>query len=130
MAYDPEYARRYREANKEKNRIYQRAYYQKIGRSKNTASARKSRYQKIGWTVEGYEQAYLEQNGLCAICKNPETTIDPRNGAPRLLAADHSHETGKPRGLLCYRCNSALGFLGENMESIISMLDYVVKHRD
>ena len=128
MSYDKEYFRRYRETHKEEAKAYQREYYAGKGRGKNIASARKSQYRKLGWTLEEYEQEYLRQDGCCAICKNPEVVIDHRNGAPRLLAADHNHKTGKRRGLLCYKCNSALGFLGEDIERIISMLDYVVKY--
>ena len=39
-------------------------------------------------------------NGLCEICKQP-----------RRIVLDHNHETGRARGLLCYRCNSILGWL-------------------
>jgi hypothetical protein len=48
-----------------------------------------------------YEQ-YVELNGgeHCAICK--------RGRGSRRLDRDHDHRTGKPRGLLCPRCNRAL----------------------
>lgn len=38
------------------------------------------------------------QRGLCAVCD-----------AQTVLAADHDHETGLLRGLLCYPCNVAEG---------------------
>jgi hypothetical protein len=48
-----------------------------------------------------YEQ-YVELNGgeHCAICK--------RGRGSRRLDRDHCHDTGRPRGLLCHRCNRTL----------------------
>jgi Recombination endonuclease VII len=50
-----------------------------------------------GWSAEQYKEAHLSQKGLCAMCggQNPN----------RNLAADHSHRTGRRRGLLCNACN-------------------------
>lgn len=54
-------------------------------------------------TKEEYDHMLAAQKGMCAICgKAPEG---------RRLCVDHSHETGKVRGLLCYRCNIALGYI-------------------
>lgn len=47
---------------------------------------------------------YLALNGgveRCAICGRGPTPN-------RRLNRDHDHKTGKPRGLLCTRCNRAL----------------------
>jgi hypothetical protein len=46
---------------------------------------------------------YLELNGgeFCGICGKR-----PKPG--KRLHRDHDHRTGKPRGLLCFRCNTAL----------------------
>lgn len=58
-----------------------------------------------GITVEEYEQKFAEQNGLCAICDQPQPE--------RLLAVDHDHITGQVRGLLCSKCNLMIGNAGE-----------------
>lgn len=44
-----------------------------------------------------------KQGGKCAVCRKP-----PRPG--KKLCVDHNHKTGAVRGLLCKRCNTALGF--------------------
>ena len=63
-----------------------------------------------GMSITDYEILWNAQNGVCAICKQPETAIDPHNpGNVRRLSVDHDHETGKVRGLLCQRCNVAIG---------------------
>jgi hypothetical protein len=41
------------------------------------------------------------QNEQCAICHR-------QCGTGRRLAVDHDHQTGRIRGLLCFRCNTAL----------------------
>lgn len=55
-----------------------------------------------------------EQNNLCKICNRK-----------RKLFVDHCHDTGKIRGLLCQKCNSALGFLDDDVSHVRSMLEYM-----
>jgi uncharacterized protein YbaR (Trm112 family) len=45
---------------------------------------------------------FEEQGGVCAICRNPEAS------KKICLSVDHDHATGKVRGLLCMRCNTAI----------------------
>ena len=60
------------------------------------------------------------QDGGCAICGHkPDSTSDRR------LAIDHDHETGRVRGLLCYRCNTAIGLLGDDPERLRRAADYL-----
>jgi hypothetical protein len=54
------------------------------------------------------------QGGVCAICHRGETLIV--KGTLARLAGDHDHTTGKLRGLLCSRCNLAIGRLEERVE--------------
>lgn len=65
-----------------------------------------------GITREQYETMLLAQNGCCAICHSPP----PTNGRYKNLCVDHCHSTGAVRGLLCGKCNQAIGLLGDNPE--------------
>jgi hypothetical protein len=76
---------------------------------------------KYGLTVEQYDAMLEAQGGVCATCGKP---CDRR----KRLAVDHAHETRKVRGLLCERCNLALGLLGEDPETISRMAEYVRRH--
>ena len=75
---------------------------------------------KFNITLEEYEELLVKQNGLCAICKEPE-----RSKRKKYLAVDHCHETGRIRGLLCSTCNVGLGALGDSIEGIRSALAYL-----
>lgn len=44
----------------------------------------------------------------CGICSSSEG-----------LVIDHCHETGAIRGRLCGNCNKLLGFLGDNLSSVV-----------
>ena len=60
-------------------------------------------------------KALLEkQNGLCAICGQPETRQDKRSNIVSDLSVDHCHKTGKVRGLLCAHSNRGLAFFRDN----------------
>src|SRR6266702_1023137 len=70
---------------------------------------KKSRLQcRYGLTEEDYNKKYEQQNGVCAICKKPETILHNITKKVMSLSVDHSHITGKNRDLLCHVCNSQL----------------------
>jgi hypothetical protein len=79
-----------------------------------------------GITRQQYEQMLEAQGGVCAICEQPETAIDKRNGRVRNLAVDHDHETGAIRGLLCGNCNKALGCFKDDPEIMRKAIGYVI----
>lgn len=63
---------------------------------------------KFGISVEQYDAMLDGQAGACALCLEPETVLDWRGGS-RCLSVDHDHDDGRIRGLLCFRCNTAVG---------------------
>ena len=80
---------------------------------------------QFGMTLEAYDQMLAAQNGVCAICRKPETAKDGYGGVKR-LSVDHNHETGKVRGLLCGRCNTGLGFFKDNPDVLAEATAYLV----
>ena len=76
-----------------------------------------------GISIYTYEHMLEEQGGVCAICKQPETMR--RNNAVQLLAVDHDHLTGEVRGLLCVRCNAALGMMNDDTEILSAAIKYL-----
>ena len=82
-----------------------------------------------GLTLEEYNVLFEIQQGVCAICEKPETAHDERVNKPRFLSVDHNHRTGKIRGLLCGKCNTALGSLKENTDTMSKMILYVNKFK-
>lgn len=64
-----------------------------------------------GITLQQYEKLLAQQNGTCALCKKPETIVNRTGRKTSLLAVDHCHKSGKVRGLLCFRCNTAVGVI-------------------
>lgn len=75
---------------------------------------------RCGMTLEQYDGAYEKQEGRCAICK----TQRPKYGHNR-LAVDHCHKSGKFRALLCTECNTAIGMIGENIETMNNAIAYM-----
>ena len=57
-----------------------------------------------------------EQNGVCAVCKLPSR---------RTLCVDHCHATRQVRGLLCDKCNTALGLFGDDSKRMRAAAAYV-----
>ena len=73
---------------------------------------RAAAYKKFGITVEDYEQMHDSQDGVCKICKLPQS------GRFKNLAVDHDHETGEVRGLLCMTCNRNLGYFEKYKDAV------------
>ncbi len=77
-----------------------------------------------GLTAKDYKLLYENQNKVCCICKHPETAVS-RNGKIKKLAIDHCHITGKVRGLLCFNCNTSLGFIKDDKNILERMIEYI-----
>jgi hypothetical protein len=81
------------------------------------------RLRKYGLTQEQYDAMVKAQNGVCKICKQPETRVI--RGQVPLLSVDHDHATGKVRGLLCYACNHALGLFKDSVKTMKRAIRYL-----
>lgn len=82
---------------------------------------------RYGMTAADYDDLFDQQHGKCAICRSAGARAGM--GAPRteVLCVDHHHVTNEVRGLLCQRCNRAIGLLGDDPEIIHSAIDYLTK---
>ncbi len=76
-------------------------------------------------TLDEYDRLFEVQNGVCAICGKKETRRNKYNVWH--LAVDHSHESGKVRGLLCGNCNSMLGFVKDKPDLLLKAYFYLNK---
>jgi hypothetical protein len=87
-----------------------------------------SNLKRFGLTAEDYIDLEKSQNGVCKICKLPEENR-------KRLCVDHDHSCcpdasscGKcVRGLICFRCNTALGMVNDNPETLQAMIEYLQK---
>lgn len=100
-----------------------RTRYQHIAarqRKRPTWTGRQHAYKlkKYGLTACQYTLMRIEQSDLCAICGQ-------RDDAPRSLAVDHCHETGRIRGLLCSPCNLALGSMRDDPARLMAAARYL-----
>lgn len=77
-------------------------------------------------TIEEYEAILKEQRGVCAICGKQETAQDRWGPGKRVnFNIDHCHSTGKVRGVLCARCNMALGLFGDDPDMLLEAVNYL-----
>jgi len=65
-----------------------------------------------------------QQNGVCAVCGKSETMLGS-GGVVRELSVDHNHITGKVRGLLCAKCNTAIGYVDEDINLLLKLAIYL-----
>ena len=80
--------------------------------------------QRFKLTTDAYDQQFVHQRGLCAICEKPEVNRDSK-GRIKYLSVDHNHATGELRGLVCYRCNTALGKFRDSIDVLKSAIEYL-----
>ena len=126
-----------RECHKEKirikNQIRQRKYKETRKRYNDTHKEQMSKQKaekrlstRYGITIEDYRVMQENQNGKCSICNKEQTRLN-RNNKPIRLAVDHDHKTGRIRGLLCYKCNSGIGYFNDNIELLSKPINYLTK---
>ena len=147
MAYNKEYYRKYWEKNRDKILEYKRAWnaknkdkvvsYWKKEIKEHPERRKETRlrfYQKnrqsildkirlrnYGIDGDTFREINKKQSGKCPICKR----ILDKNPS-----VDHSHITGKIRGLICSDCNFAIGNAGDSPERLRAMADYLEENNE
>jgi len=84
--------------------------------AKRVKKAHRQSHRRIAYNLEPEMFARLEeeQQGRCAICDKEEK-----------LMVDHDHDTGEVRGLLCRKCNTGLGFFGDDVTLLLKAADFL-----
>ena len=72
-----------------------------------------------GISLDAYNKMLVNQGGKCACCGRS----DP--GGHGAFHVDHCHETREVRGLLCTSCNTGIGLLGDNLNSLLRAVRYL-----
>jgi hypothetical protein len=121
--------KRWYQDNRERSMAYVRAWQQanpdrvKAWRRKNRERRLEKMREihlrnKFGLTPDEYDRILEAQGGVCALCD-----ATPTPGIS--LHVDHDHATGEIRGLLCMRCNNALGLFREDPDLLKRAARYV-----
>lgn len=74
------------------------------------------RRKKLGVDNDTYNRMVAAQDNKCAICNRSDG---------KALHLDHCHKTDTARGLLCGRCNRALGFMDDDIERLKAAIEYL-----
>ena len=118
--YQKEYYKEYRKKNEEKLKANNKKW-REANKEKDVLTMFKARLKrKYDLTIEEYDALLEAQNNCCKVCGTHAT-----NNLKGKLYVDHCHTTGKVRGMLCMKCNSALGLLNDDKELIQKLLDYL-----
>lgn len=86
--------------------------------SKKRYNREEKRLKKYNLTKEIYQELKIFSNNQCNICE--------QNFVPYEYI-DHCHTTGKIRGLLCGKCNTAIGSMRDNPILLRKAAEYVEK---
>ena len=76
---------------------------------------------RYGLELAEFDRLVREQRGRCAICG----ALKGIGG----LHTDHSHRSGRVRGLLCRSCNLAIGLLRDSPKRCIAAAEYLTRRR-
>ncbi len=111
------YQAAYREANREKRRVYT-AQWQAENREAYLAQMYRIGLRRHGLTPESYDDMLAAQGGVCAICGGI-------NASGKRLVVDHDHDSNRRRLLLCGNCNRGIGYLKDNPATLRAAADYI-----
>lgn len=107
---------RFREDNPQKS--YESLYKNDLQLYKKDVNLQR----EYGITLGDYNNKFMEQQGCCAICNKHQSEFK------KPLFVDHDHDTGKVRGLLCNKCNWAIGLLDDSIKRLESAINYLEKY--
>ena len=128
LAANREAAHRFRKNNPDKVKLYSSITRSRAAEKDPLIVRRRNLKRDFNLDLEEYDKMHNEQNGLCLICKQPETSVQRGKVIP--LSVDHCHDSGKIRGLLCRSCNTGLGAFSDNIDRIKKAIMYLEEHKN
>ena len=108
--------RAYYRAHKQEINERSRAYYHGHKQDIQPILRRGQLKRLYGLSPADYDALLAKQDGVCPICGKP---------SEETLCVDHCHATGTIRGLLCRKCNIALGCYEDDPATMITSLAYL-----
>ena len=79
---------------------------------------------KFGITNNDKLELFRQQGCKCAACGTSKHE-HPRHSTDSGWVVDHDHATGRIRGIICWRCNLALGYARDSVSNLRGMADYL-----
>jgi hypothetical protein len=113
----------YYEANKDALNTASRIYHAKNKDRVNARQMEQFRLRKYGVSPSQFEEMIRACRGKCPCCHVPFSEI--LNERPCI---DHSHATGKVRGVLCRQCNFLIGHAFDNPSILRACARYLTSH--
>lgn len=110
--------------NKEKCKFNKKAWYEK---NKEGLILDNKLKKEFGISLDEYNSILISQNYKCACCPTKHKSPENRN---HRLVVDHNHKMEHVRGLLCYNCNVAIGFIKDSPLTLRKLIDYLYTHDD
>ena len=89
--------------------------------------AEREQAKRYGITVVRLREVKEDAGNRCQACGIHADDVDHASFKHSPLVIDHDHSTGEVRGLLCSRCNNALGHLDDSIEKILKLKSYLEK---
>lgn len=71
--------------------------------------------QRYGLSADEYHALWVGQGRRCGCCGK-------KLQRPHV---DHDHDTGEVRGLLCQKCNTGIGKLGDDLSGVLNAAQYL-----
>jgi hypothetical protein len=116
-----EHKKRYKKEWNAQNKEHVHSYNQMRKNSDSHYDVKRHLKEVYGISLEEYNEILAKQSGVCAIC-GEETHR-------KKLFVDHDHDSGAIRGLLCQQCNTALGMVSDNIDTLSTMISYLISSK-
>lgn len=117
--YQQKYYQTYKVSKKENLKEYRQMYYKNNKEFLTQCNYIRSLKREYNITPEEYNTLFINQKGCCAICGRHQSELKQK------LFVDHDHNTNAVRGLLCIKCNFALGYMNDDTALLESAIKYL-----
>lgn len=114
--YAIERTRRWARENPERLAETRRKYHEEHREERSQRNRASHLQRKYGLSPDDVEFLVVAQGGKCRICGAAEG---------KKLHVDHHHDSGLVRGLLCGKCNKAIGLLNEDPQLFEAATSYL-----